>query len=274
MILFIVHGFPELWVSWYKQIEYFAKLGHPILALDMRGYGKSDKPASIGAYHIYECLVKDLNAVIEYTTTNLGGEKKPLLVAHDWGAAICWHYAFQKETVDKERIAGYVALAVPPGKAFEDNMTLKQLWASLYMAFFNMPWLPEKLFLYKNAVFVGLIMNDVKRGHLPTWLTNTYRANCLQPGAMQAQFNYYRSALQQAPKPPNGSYGTKENPMPLPTLILRGLDDSALGDDIFRNLDLYLKNNKLVAFKNCSHWIQWDCPNEVNSEIDAFLATL
>ena len=42
-----VHGFPELWISCIDQMEYFAKLGHPILALNMRGYGKSDKPKGI-----------------------------------------------------------------------------------------------------------------------------------------------------------------------------------------------------------------------------------
>eukprot|EP00571_Detonula_confervacea_P000835 CAMPEP_0172328318 /NCGR_PEP_ID=MMETSP1058-20130122/60293_1 /TAXON_ID=83371 /ORGANISM="Detonula confervacea, Strain CCMP 353" /LENGTH=368 /DNA_ID=CAMNT_0013045431 /DNA_START=687 /DNA_END=1793 /DNA_ORIENTATION=+ len=265
-----VHGFPEIWISWHEQMEYFNRAGHPILAMDMRGYGKSDKPSGIDKYHIYDHLVNDIRAVIEYATNDLSDENlKPLLVAHDWGANICWSFVCQKETTGK--LAGYISLAIPPPKAFEENMTLKQAWASLYMIFFNMPWLPEKVFLAGNAWLIGSIANETKRNKLPVWQINTNRANALQEGAMEAQINYYRSAVQQTPKAAEGDYGTKENPLPLPTLIIRGMDDSALGDDIFKNLGKYLKNNKLVAFENCSHWIQVDCPNEVNSEIEGFL---
>jgi len=117
-------------------------------------------------------------------------------------------------------------------------------------------------------------MNATKRVKIPVWLSNTYRTNCLQDGAMTAQFNYYRSIIQRTPQRDESDYGSRENPLPLNTLILRGMDDNALGDDLFRNLDKYLLKNKVVAFNNCSHWIQADCPDEVNSEIESFLANL
>lgn len=210
--------------------------------------------------------------MIAYATQELGdGTMKPLLCAHDWGASICYSYACQKETLDNAEIVGYVSLAIPPLKAFEENMSLKQFWASLYMIYFNMPYVPEKVFLFNNAWFIGAIMNDCKRGKLPAWLSHAYRANVLQKGAMEAQLNYYRSAIQRPPEPREDMYGTKTNPLPLPTLIIRGLDDVALGDDIFKGLDQYLTDFKLVALENCSHWIQADCPEEVNTEIDEFL---
>lgn len=260
-------------------MEYFAREGHPILALNMRGYGMSDKPVGIEQYSMYEHLVKDIHAAIEYATNELvekGEKMKPLLVAHDWGAGVCWSYVCQKQTIDNELVAGYVSLAVPPSKAFEENMTLKQAWASLYMIFFNMPWVPEKTFLVNNAWVIASIMNDTKRAKIPVWLSNAYRANVLQTGAMQAQFNYYRAAIQQPPDKSKVAYayGTKENPLPLPTLVIRGIDDSALGDDIFRGLQSYLKNYKIVALEQCSHWIQADCPDEVNTEIEGFLAEI
>lgn len=137
-----------------------------------------------------------------------------------------------------------------------------------------MPWLPEKVFLAGNAWLIGALMMDCRRAKLPQWLVNTYRANVLQPGAMEAQFNYYRSSIQNGPKPNEDDYGTKKKPLPLPTLIIRGMDDSALGDDIFKSLDEYLEDNKLVELENCSHWIQADCPDEVNTEIEVFLGKL
>jgi epoxide hydrolase 4 len=288
-----VHGFPELWISWLEQLKYFSASGHPVLALSMRGYGLSDKPkgrrSGLEPYHLYDCIVEDVRAAVQYVTKDSEGgggggtvdaTMKPLLVGHDWGASVCWMYASQGRTTRDGEIAGYVSLAIPPLECFEANMSLKQLWASLYMIFFNMPWLPEAVFLANNAWLVAVMMNATKRAQLPLWMINTYRANCLQPGAMTAQLNYYRSAFQQPPKPDpadvlgprNDSKNTRR--LEFPCLLIRGKDDDALTEDVFVGYDRYLSNSRLVSLDNCSHWIQADCPNEVNQEIDTILGEL
>ena len=271
--IIFVHGFPELWVSYHNQLEYFASRGHPVLAIDMRGYGLSDKPRGIDRYNMNTYLVNDIRCVVEYATRELGGDGrlKPLLVAHDWGASVCWTYVCQNRTVMNGEVVGYVSLTMPPMRAFKDNMSIKQAWMSLYMVYFNMPWVPEKVFLANDAWFIGAIMKDCKRATLPEWLVGAYRANVLQPKAMESQLNYYRSAIQQAPKPAEDVRGTKSNRLPLPVLIMRGLDDNVLGDDLFKGLDEYLSDVKLVEVENCSHWMQADCPDEVNTEIEGFL---
>jgi pimeloyl-ACP methyl ester carboxylesterase len=53
--------------------------------------------------------------------------------------------------------------------------------------------------------------------------------------------------------------------------LIRGKDDDALTEDVFVGYDRYLSNSRLVALDNCSHWIQADCPNEVNHEIEKIL---
>lgn len=275
-----VHGFPELWVSWMDQMEHFARLGHPILALSMRGYGMSDKPPGVDNYNL-DHLVKDVGAAVDYATTDLvkghAARLKPLLVAHDWGANVCWRFVCGKRNAG--RVAGYASLTVPPPRAIRDNMTPRQLWASMYMPFLTVPWLPEKLCLLNDAWCVGTIVSDTKRASLPAWLINAYRANVLQGGAMEAQLNYYRSWLAGGSKGAqdddnDGDYGTKENRLPLPVLVVRAADDAYLGGDIFRSLELYLENSRLVVLDNCSHWVQADCPDEVCGEIAAFLDEL
>jgi hypothetical protein len=142
------------------------------------------------------------------------------------------------------------------------------------MIFFNMPWLPEKLFLRNNAAMIGTIMDDTNRVKPPEFMINAYRANVLQEGSMEAQLNYYRSVVQKSPKPGKNDYGTRENRFPLPALIIRGLDDVALKSDIFRNLDLYLEHFKLVeldvlcagmAFLNLNTWLR--CNNLLSQKV-------
>jgi pimeloyl-ACP methyl ester carboxylesterase len=43
-VLLLLHGFPEGWFTWRRQMEALAKEGWCVIAVDMRGYGDSDKP--------------------------------------------------------------------------------------------------------------------------------------------------------------------------------------------------------------------------------------
>lgn len=70
-VLLLLHGFPEFWYSWKRQIPYFAEKGYRVWAPDLRGYNKSDKP-------------------IEET-----GQKKVVLGGHDWGGFLAWCVAEQ-----------------------------------------------------------------------------------------------------------------------------------------------------------------------------------
>ena len=58
-IVILVHGFPESWYSWRHQIGPVAAAGYTVAAIDVRGYGGSDKPHDVGAYAM-EVLVGDL----------------------------------------------------------------------------------------------------------------------------------------------------------------------------------------------------------------------
>ena len=186
-----VHGFPELWISWRRQLLHYAAQGHPVLALSMRGYGSSAKPAGLAAYDTVP-LCDDIRAAVARAAGD--GPAKPLLVAHDWGAGVCWSYV--SHAAGDETVAGYVSLSNPPTEAFRKGLSsLRQMWASAYMVFFNASLLPEWLLTVGSAWVTALILNDCERGGVEERTMNAYRANVLQEGAMTAQLNYYRAAL-------------------------------------------------------------------------------
>src|SRR3974377_1074079 len=80
-------GFPESSFSWRYQLPLLARLGYRAWAPDLRGYGKSSRPAGVEAYAL-SYLEEDVAALIEAS-----GAKEVVLVGHDWGALIAWNYA-------------------------------------------------------------------------------------------------------------------------------------------------------------------------------------
>ncbi|WP_031519185.1 alpha/beta fold hydrolase [Streptomyces sp. NRRL F-5123] len=81
-LVLLVHGFPESWYSWRAQLPALAAAGYRAAAVDVRGYGRSSRPADQGAYRMTE-LAADAVAVVRA----LGGGPA-VVVGHDWGANI------------------------------------------------------------------------------------------------------------------------------------------------------------------------------------------
>ena len=60
-LMLFVHGFPEFLYAWHEQLREFSR-DHHAVALDMRGFNLSDKPAEVQAYRT-KYLVEDLRAL-------------------------------------------------------------------------------------------------------------------------------------------------------------------------------------------------------------------
>ena len=129
-LVMFVHGFPEFWAEWENQLVEFGK-DHQAVALDMRGYNLSSKPANVESYHA-KYLIEDLRALAEYL-----GHKKFILVAHDWGGAVAWSAAMRyPECVEKLIIINAPHPAVFARELLHNPAQQK---ASQYMLMFRKP---------------------------------------------------------------------------------------------------------------------------------------
>jgi pimeloyl-ACP methyl ester carboxylesterase len=102
-VVILMHGFPELAVSWRHQLGPIANAGYRAVAPDMRGYGASSAPASAEAYSQFH-LAGDMVALMHEL-----GETSAVLVGHDMGANLAWSMAL---TVP-HRVRGVAALSIP-----------------------------------------------------------------------------------------------------------------------------------------------------------------
>jgi pimeloyl-ACP methyl ester carboxylesterase len=105
-LVVLCHGRPELSYSWRHQIEVLAAAGFHVAAPDMRGFGRTSAPADINAYSIFD-HVGDMVALVAAL-----GEKRAIIVGHDWGAPVAWHSALFRPDVFSA-VAGMSFPALP-----------------------------------------------------------------------------------------------------------------------------------------------------------------
>ena len=100
-LVLLLHGFPELAYSWRHQLGPLGAAGFHVVAPDLPGYGRSDKPDVT-----YDC--DWVNATLMGVVDALGAERV-VIAGHDWGGLLVWIMARQYP----ERIAGVIGLNTP-----------------------------------------------------------------------------------------------------------------------------------------------------------------
>ena len=115
-ILLFVHGFPENWATWQTQLVYFARLGFPVAAMDLRGYGLSSAPAQTSAY-CATAAVSDVTKVVHALRASSPQrsevDREVIVVGHDVGGVIAWHLAFTKGNDDAKAVSKFVLINAP-----------------------------------------------------------------------------------------------------------------------------------------------------------------
>ncbi|MEM7555717.1 MAG: alpha/beta hydrolase [Cyanobacteria bacterium P01_A01_bin.84] len=259
-LMLMLHGFPEFWYSWRYQIAEFSP-EFKVVALDLRGYNDSDKPQQKSAYVMQE-FIEDIKGVI----TALG-YKKCILVAHDWGALIAWNFAYKyPEIIEK-----LIILNVPhPEKMSQGLLTIKQLIKSWYILFFQLPFLPERYIKNKNYKFIekAFIGMAIDKSTFTSADIQAYKNAISKPGALTATINYYRNVFTRSQNK------RKYSELEIPTLMIWGEEDKALGKELTYGTQAYVKDFQIKYIPNCSHWVQQEKPELVNQYIREFLAPL
>jgi pimeloyl-ACP methyl ester carboxylesterase len=256
-----LHGFPEHAIAWEPQIPALLALGYRVWAPNQRGYGATTRPQRVSDYAMTH-LIDDVAALIDAS-----GARTVTLLGHDWGAAVAWCFAMRRAR-PLERL---VIMNVPHPAAFA--LALRTSWRqwlrSWYILFFQLPWLPEALLGLDGARPIERAMErsaNVPDGFPPGALA-TYRAQAARPGALRAMLAWYRAA----PRGMSPFVDPGVPPIDVPTLMLWGEDDVALGLETTRETGRFVRDLRFVPLPGVSHWLQTDATARVNAELAAFL---
>ncbi|WP_323675368.1 alpha/beta fold hydrolase [Halorubellus sp. PRR65] len=262
-VVVLLHGFPEFWYSWRKQIPALADAGLRVIVPDMRGYNESEKPRGRDAYRI-DRLVGDVAGLVD----EFAESGTAHVVGHDWGGAVAWSVASRRaDVVDRLAI-----LNAPHPERFRELLrTPAQLKRSWYMFTFQLPRVPEWGLRRNGADAIGQLFAD----SMPPAETRHYREAFLQPGAATAAINYYRSFIREGARDElpllSASTPIPDGRVDAPTLVCWGLDDEALVPANADGLDEWVPDLRVERIPDAGHWVQLDAADRVN---DALLAHL
>lgn len=254
----LLHGFPETWRCWIRQLPALVNAGCRVILPDQRGYNLSDKPKGIKAYRA-EMLVEDIVGLIhalDYEKVNL--------VGHDFGALVAWMLAIrQPEKLHRLGIINVPHPAVMRRFLLRD---FEQMRRSLYALFFQLPWLPETILRARNwrVAARALCRTSHKNAFTEEDIEN-YTEAWAQPGAMTAMLNWYRAAFWHRPQI------TDDMHVHVRTLMLWGVKDVALTYRMARPSIDHCEDGNLIFFPDATHWVQRDEADEVNRHLLQFL---
>jgi pimeloyl-ACP methyl ester carboxylesterase len=209
----LLHGFPEFWWGWRRQIGPLATAGLRVVVPDQRGYNLSDKPEGVRAYGI-DTLADDVLGLVDAF-----GRERFAVVGHDWGAVLAWHLVAR----NPERVERAVVLNGPHPATMRAH-TLRnpfQAFRSWYVAFFQLPLLPELALRAANFAMLRSGMAVTARpGAFSKEDFLRYRAAWAQPDALTAMLNWYRAL-------PGYAGSTQTGRIRVPVRVIWGDRDAA-----------------------------------------------
>lgn len=297
-LVLLVHGFPESWYSWRHQLPALAAAGYRAVAVDVRGYGRSSKPAAIDAYRMLR-LVADNVLLVEAL-----GEQQAVIVGHDWGAPIAWNSALLRPDVFRA-VAG---LSVPYSPNGETRPTdaFRRMGGDeeFYIEYFQQPgraeaeleqdvrrWLlgfyysisGDAPMRFAGSGTVGTIpygaqMQDrfAYPDEMPAWLTEEdldVYAGEFERSGFTGGLNRYRNVDRDW----EDLSAFRGCPIQVPALFVGGSKDGPTiwGQAAIDRFPQTLpKLHRSIVLEGCGHWTQQERPAEVNEALLDFLAAV
>lgn len=257
-LLVLLHGFPEFWYGWRRQIAPLAQAGFRVVAPDQRGYNLSDKPPDLEAYRLEECARDAANLVKAL------GRERAAVVGHDWGGLVAWQLGITRpDLVEK-----LVILNAPHPRVVQRTIPLDppQWLHSSYVLFFQLTGLAEAILRANDWQLLVEAMRKTSRpGTFRDEDIEQYRRAWWRKGAMTAMLNWYRANFRLPPSIPGDAR------VAAPVLMLWGAKDTALGRELAQPSISFCERGELVFFEGATHWLQHEEAGEVNRRLIEFL---
>jgi pimeloyl-ACP methyl ester carboxylesterase len=298
----MVHGFPESWYSWRHQIGPIAAAGFTACAIDVRGYGGSQKFGEVSDFSM-ENIVADVRGVADA----LSPGRPAVLIGHDWGAPIVYNSAL----VHPDRFTAFATLSViysgVPTRSFDD--VIREQFDDknrfFYQSYFREPGRAEAVFDPNPRDFLRkfyyIISGDADRAEIAAAFAKDASAALLDgmpdpdpfPAWLsEADLDYYTHEFEQS-----GFFGPlsryrnhtrdfhylqpfRDRRLTQPALFIAGDRDGAfsgfgaLADPIAVMRNFVPNLEDAAVLEGCGHWTQQERPAEVNARLIPWLKTL
>lgn len=247
-LLIMLHGFPDFWMTWRHQIKGLSDR-YRVVALDLRGYNKSDKPKGSENYTL-SSLLGDVETIIHHFE-----EESAILAGNDWGGAISWYMGM----LEPEKVERLIVCNMPHPRGLIRELANNpdQAENSRYAREFQ----KERAHEYLTAESLADIVSDEE--------TREKYIEAFERSDFEAMLNYYKINY---PREPYTGVGSKVTKIKCPVLVIYGLQDWALLPPTLNDTWDWIDNRlTLVTLPNAGHFVQQEEPEFVTSKMKAWL---
>lgn len=244
-VILFIHGWPLNNSMFEYQYNEFARQGYRCIGIDIRGFGKSDKPY---AGYSYDRIADDIRVIIEFLRL-----QDITLVGHSVGGAISVRYMGRHDGfgVNKLVLIGAAAPSFVKQYDFPYGSTKQEVQKIILDTYNDRPTMLQG--------FTNMLFNRYITDSFSHWILNL---------GLEAA-GYATMALM-------SSLGTESlfndvKKINVPTLVCQGVHDRVCPIELGETLNKEIKDSKLVLFENSGHGVFWEEKDKLNQEITEFI---
>ena len=266
-LVVLLHGFPMFWWSWRRSLQELAGAGYRVVAMDLRGYGGSDRPP-----HGYDpfTLSADVAAVIRSL-----GENDAVVVGHGLGGLLTWTMG----ALHADVVRGIVPVAMAHPDRLRTAMMRQrgQRRSGWYAVGFQWPLLPERRLTAHNAAQVERFLRrwSATEGWPSDPEVATYRSAMLLPGTAYGALEFYRWALRSIPRRDGRRFvAAALEPVTVPVLQVHGRLDPAILPATVDGSEQHVSASYKRVDLECGHFPHEEVPDSFHAALLPWLSDL
>ena len=261
-LVLLLHGFPQFWWAWRHQLPALAAAGYHTVAMDLRGYGASDKPPR--GYDT-PTLAADVAGVVRAL-----GHTRAVVVGHDWGAWIAWSMPGLQPRVTLA--IGALGMGHPLAMR---HSGWRQLHAAGQLARFQLPIAPERLLGDRDGV--ALVLREwTAGGDVDAEALKRYERAMQLPFVAHTSMEYYRWAVRSLPRRDGRRFAAAvREPIAVPVLQVHGGRDRwVLPETAFASRRWAGGAARYEVVGSAGHFLPEEAPDRVTAILLSWLGSL
>lgn len=251
-LLLLLHGFPDCWFGWRYQIPILSN-HFRVVALDLKGFGDSDKPAWRRSYRV-DILIEEVYSVIRAL-----GHTSCTLIGHDLGALLGWYFVHHyPEMVEK-----FVCISCPHPNIYWNELPKHNIFNERWINFCQMPYLAEMEVLKDDLKILDKCYPHLARKK-ETSVIDAYKYIFARPEDWTGPINYYRNL-------PFTRINTSSSPVSVPCLLITGNKDTFICLESIVKSTEYSEKYSMKIVDGAGHFPHQEMPETVNLHLLSFL---